>query len=179
MHSGLGTFVAPTWIIPENPVKAAYSGLGTIIAGNYRLPAKPFAPSGMGDIVDGIFYMPSNGVVEDLNARIAMAEALQKYPVGLSCGPSSCPCQMGFCGPTIAGMGDITADINKLMGQVTGSLGNWQTWAIIGAGVVGLVLLTGGGGSQRRAEMTAAKAEYRAKVASIRASRPRRYQKFI
>lgn len=179
MHSGLGTFVAPNYYIPmPNPVKAAYgaAGLGTIIAGNYRLPARPFAGGGMGDIVDGIYSMPDNGVVADLNARIAMAEALQKYPVGLSCGPATCPCQVGLCGP---GMGDLTADLNKLMGSVTGSLGNWQSWAIIGGGVLALVMLTGGGGSQRRAEMTAAKAQYKAKVASIRASRPRRYQQFV
>ena len=75
--------------------------------------------------------------------------------------------------------GDLTADLNKLMGSVTGSLGSWQNWAIIGAGVVALVMLTGGGGSQRRAEITAAKAQYKAKVASIRAARPRRYQQFV
>ena len=102
MHAGMGTFVAPSWYIPTpNPVRSAYgvAGLGDIVDGRYTLPSKPF---GMGDIVDGIYNMPPNAVVADLNARIALAEALQKYPVGLSCGPSQCPCQVGLCGP---GMG--------------------------------------------------------------------------
>lgn len=160
MHS-LGAFVAPTWCIPGNPVRATYN-----------------AYVGLGDIVDGLYSLPANPVVAELKAKIAMAEALQKYPVGMSCGPSQCPCLVGLCGP-VAGMGDITADVNRLLGQVTGSLGNWQTWAIVGAGVAALVMFTGGGGSQRRAEMTAARAQYKAKVAQIRASRPRRYQQFV
>jgi hypothetical protein len=175
MHS-LGFFVAPNYPIPmPNPVRAAYAaaGVGDIVDAHYTLPSNPF---GLGAIVDGIYSMPSNAVVDDLNARIAMAEALQKYPVGLSCGPATCPCQTGLCGP---GMGDLTADLSSLMGKVTGSLSGWQTWAVVGAGVAALVLLTGGGGSQRRAELTAARAQYKAKVASIRASRPRRYQKFV
>ena len=168
MHSdfhpapGVGMFLPATWTIPENPLKG-YLGIGM---GN------------LGDIVDGIYSLPSNPVVDELNARIALAAQLQKYPVGLSCGPATCPCQVGFCGGGV-GMGDLTTDFNTLLGKVTGSVSGWQTWALAGAGILALVMFTGGGGSQRSAELAAARAQYKSKVASIRASRPRRYQRFV
>jgi hypothetical protein len=65
------------------------------------------------------------------------------------------------------------------MAQVTAASGDWKTWAMVGAGVLALVMFTGGGGSQRRSEIAAARAQYKAKVASIKAARPRRYQKFV
>lgn len=164
---GVGMFLPPTWTIPENPLKG-YLGIGM---------------GSMGEIVTGLYTLPSNPIVDELNAKIALAAQLQKYPVGLSCGPATCPCQVGLCGPTSAGMGgltdDLTSSLNSLMSSVTGSMGNWQTWAMVGAGILALVMFTGGGGSQRSAELAAAKAQYKSKVAGIRAARPRRYQKFV
>jgi hypothetical protein len=136
---------------------------------------------GLGDIVDGIFYYPDNGVIPELLAKEKAAEYLTKNPngpVGLSCGPassiSSCPCQVGLCG--MAGLGGTLDDV---LGSVTASMGDWKTWAMVGAGVVALVMFTGGGGTQRSAELAAARAQYKSKVASIRAARPRRYQKYV
>jgi len=152
--NGMGIFIPANWTIPENPISAAF---------------------GLGEIVDGIYNLPANPIVGELNAKIALAEQLQKYPVGLSCGPSTCPCQVGLCG--ISGLGVGTVD--DILNKVTGGMGDWKTWAIVGGGVLALVMLTGGGGTQRRSELSAAKAQYKAKVAQIRASRPRRYQKLI
>lgn len=138
------------------------------------LSLHPAPGGGMSAIVEGVYSLPPNLVVDELNAKIALAEELAKNPVGLSCGPSSCPCQVGLCG-----LGSLDGTLDDMLKTVTGGLTNWKTLAIAGAGVAALILFTGGGGSQRRAELTAARAQYTAKVASIRASRPRRYQKYL
>lgn len=146
---GLGVFLPAHWTLPQNPLEMR-AGLC-----NY----------GIGAIVEGFPVLPENPIVVELLGKEKMAEALQKNPlgpVGLSCGP------VGLCGM-----------VDDVMNSVTTSMGDWKTWAIVGAGVLGLVMLTGGGGSQRRAELTAARAQYKSKVATIRASRPRRYQKFV
>ncbi len=148
---GIGKFMPAVWSIPENPIMRAY---------------------GLGQIVDGIYTLPQNPIVMEILAKRKMAEELQKNPlgpVGLSCGPSTCACQVGLCG--------LGVTVDEVLKDVTS--GGWQTWAIAGAGVLALVLLTGGGGSQRRSEIAAARAQYKAKVASIKAARPRRYQKFV
>jgi hypothetical protein len=150
---GIGVFMPALWTIPENPIMRAY---------------------GLGDIVDGLYSLPENPIVLEIIAKRKMAEELQKNPlgpVGLSCGPSTCPCQVGLCG--------VSGTVDELMAQVTSSMGDWKTWAMVGAGVLALVMFTGGGGSQRRSEIAAARAQYKAKVASIKAARPRRYQKFV
>lgn len=150
---GIGVFMPAVWSIPENPIMRAY---------------------GLGDIVSGLYTLPENPIVLEIVAKQKMAEELQKNPngpVGLSCGPSTCPCQVGLCG--------VSGTVDDLMSQVTTSMGDWKTWAMVGAGVVALVMVTGGGGSQRRSELAAARAQYKSKVASIRAARPRRYQKFV
>ncbi len=152
--TGMGVFVPASWPIPQNPI---WPGLG------------------LGDIVDGLYTLPQNPIVQELNAKIALAEELQKNPVGMSCGPSTCPCSAGFCG----GLSGLGGSVDDLLSGVTSSLGDWKTWAIVAAGVGALVLFTGGGGSQRRSEIAAARAEYKAKVARIKAARPRRYQKFV
>jgi hypothetical protein len=129
-------------------------------------------------------------------------------PVGLSCGPSSsisaCPCRVGLCGVSgiltccgdnpcpceggscggnlvtgLHGLGGLNGSLDDVLNSVTSSMGSWQTWAMVGAGVLALVMFTGGGGTQRSAELAAARAQYKSKVASIRASRPRRYQKYV
>ena len=163
----------------------------------------------MDAIVTGIFKSNDNGVVADILARRALLEAATKNPlgpVGLACGCSSeppkddlcglgiidcgvpgipCPCERGIgtCGGNqvtgLLGLAGLNGTVDDLLGSVTSSMGNWTTWAMVGAGVLALVMLTGGGGSQRRAELTAARAQYASKVASIRASRPRRYQKYV
>jgi len=154
--SNLGVFMPAVWTIPENPLDM---GPG---------------PCGMGAIVNGIYRACGNGVVAELKAKQATAAAIQANPngpVGLACGPSSCACQVGLCG--------LDGTLDDVLSSVTGSMGNWQTWAMVGAGVLALVMFTGGGGSQRSAELAAARAQYKSKVASIRASRPRRYQKYV
>lgn len=153
MHS-LGTFVQATWPIPQNPIREA----------------------GFGDIVEDIYFAPGNGLVEDIIAKAELAEELKRNPVGLSgCGPSTCPCQVGFCGP---GMGALGSTLDDVLSSVTSA--KWTTWLPIAAGgILALYLFTGGGGSQRRAELAAARAQYKSKVASIKAERPRRYQRFV
>jgi hypothetical protein len=163
----------------------------------------------MNAIVTGIFRATDNGLVADLLAKKALIEAVEKNPlgpVGLSCGGSSCsadealcglgiidcgvpgipcPCQRNnsTCGGNLVtglkGLSGLNGTVDDLLGSVTSSMGDWKTWALVGGGILALVMLTGGGGSQRRAELAAAKAQYRSKVATIRASRPRRYQKYV
>jgi hypothetical protein len=152
--TGLGVFTPASWPIPQNP----------ILAGR-----------GLGELVDGLYTLPQNPIVQELKAKIALTEELQKNPVGMSCGPTSCPCAVGLCG----GLSGLGGGVDDLLSSVTSSMGDWKTWAIVAAGVGALILLTGGGGSQRRSEIAAARAEYKAKVARIKAARPRRYQKFV
>jgi hypothetical protein len=186
--SGLGVFLPAHWTIPQNPL-GLRSGL---------------CKCGVGAIVEGFPLLPENPIVLDILAKQKLAEALEKNPlgpVGLACGPASCqvglcgmgvfdcgtpdpcPCELGSCGGNLVtglhGLGDLNGTLDDLLGSVTSSMSDWKTWAMVGAGVVALVMLTGGGGSQRRAEITAARAQYKAKVAGIRASRPRRYQKYV
>jgi hypothetical protein len=105
----------------------------------------------------------------------------------LDCGATNlpCPCEGGggSCGGStvtgLHGLGDLNGTLDDILGSVTSSMGDWKTWAIVAAGVGALVLFTGGGGSQRKAELAAARAQYKSKVATIRASRPRRYQKYV
>ncbi len=155
---GMGVFVPATWTIPENPVRVAAraEGLGQLVAGIYSMPQNPI-------------------VLEILAKQKLMAKQAEEGPVGLSCGTPYCGCG-GDCGCRV-GLTGLGASVDEVLKDVTS--GGWQTWALAAAGVVALVMLTGGGGAQRRAEITAAKAEYRAKVAAIKAERPRRYQKFV
>ena len=181
---GLGIFLPAHWTVPQNPLKI---------------------PFGLGAIVTGIYKMTDNGVVAEILEKRAAAEALEKNPngpVGLSCG-SACSCQVGLCGLGIIdcgapnpcpceagscrgnlvtglhGLGNLNGTLDDMLGSLTGAMGDWKTWAMVAAGVGALVLFTGGGGSQRSAELAAARAQYKSKVASIRASRPRRYQKYV
>jgi hypothetical protein len=176
----LGVFMPAHWTVPQNPFAAAF---------------------GLGRIVDGIYQMTDNGVVAEILAKRKAAEYLTKNPlgpVGLSCGsrkcscdvglcglgifncgtPDPCPCETGSCGGNlVTGLHGLGTTLDDVMTSVTS--GGWQTWAMVGAGVLALVMFTGGGGSQRSAELAAARAQYKSKVASIRASRPRRYQKYV
>jgi hypothetical protein len=185
-------------------------GLGYFMPAYWTLPQNPLYPScGLGDIVDGIYYAPDNGVVPELLAKKKAAEYLTENPlgpVGLSCGPassiSSCPCHVGLCGGVgildcggeypcpcegsscggnlvtgLHGLGGLNGTLDDVLSSVTS--GGWTTWAMVGAGVLALVMFTGGGGSQRSAELAAAKAQYKAKVAGIKVARPRRYQKYV
>jgi hypothetical protein len=180
----MGVFLPANWTVPQNPLESAF---------------------GLGAIVTGIYKMTDNGVVAEILAKQKAAEYLTKNPngpVGLSCGsPCSCevepcglgiidcggsnpcPCESGSCGGSLVtglhGLGGLNGTLDDILGSVTGSMGNWQTWAMVAAGVAALVMFTGGGGSQRSAELSAARAQYKSKVASIRASRPRRYQKYV
>ncbi len=142
MHS-LGAFIPAIFSIPENLVRAAM---------------------GLQAIVNGIYYAPGNGVIEDILARRAMAAELAKNPVGLSgCGPSTCPCQVGLCGPGLAGLGGTLDDV---LNSVTS--GSWGTYAVIGGATVLALLMFSGGGSTRR-DLRASRAEYKAGVAKARA----------
>jgi hypothetical protein len=156
--SGLGVFLPAYWNIPQNPL-ALGPGLGQILD----------AP--------GIFLYPDNGVIPEILAKQKAAEYLTlnpNGPVGLSCGMGNCG-----CGATDCGMGSLGGTLDDILGSVTGAMGNWTTWAMVGAGVLALVMFTGGGGSQRSAELASARATYKAKVAGIKAARPRRYQKYV
>jgi hypothetical protein len=157
-RQGLAIFVPAVWTIPENPIKQAMEG------------------ARLGDIVSGLYSLPENPIVAEILAKQKLLEEASKEPpVGLSqCGIGGCPCQIGLCGGLGGGLG---LSVDEVLKNVTS--GGWQTWAVAGVGILALVLLTGGGGSQRRSEISAAKAEYRAKVARIKAERPRRYQKFV
>ena len=191
--AGLGVFMPAYWTLPQNPLDMG---------------------CGLGDIVDGIYSAPDNGVVAEILSKRKAAEYLTKNPlgpVGLSCGPSSsisaCPCHVGLCGGVgildccgdhpcpceggscggntvtgllgLRGLGGcgLGSTLDDVLSSVTS--GSWTTWAMVGVGVLALVMFTGGGGSQRSAELAAAKAQYRAKVAGIRVARPRRYQKYV
>lgn len=156
--TGLGIFLPAHWTVPQNPLEAnALRGLGIFLPANYTLPQNPL---GMGAIVEGFPLLPENPIVLEIRAKEKMAEALQKNPngpVGLSCGPATCPCQVGLCG--------LDGTLDDILGSVTNS--GWQTWAIAGLAVVAAgYLLTGG---QRRSELSSARAEYKSKVASARA----------
>ncbi len=165
-YPGLGLFLPAHWTLPQNPLLYPTAGLCNLGDG-----------CGLGDIVTGIYRMTDNGVVPEIMAKRARLEYLEKNPlgpVGLSgCGPSACPCELGYCGTGLNGVMD------DVMSSVTGMAANWQTWALAGVGILALVMLTGGGGSQRSAELAAARAQYKSKVASIKAARPRRYQKYV
>lgn len=154
---GMGVFVPATWTIPENPLKVATRA------------------SSLGQLVAGIYSMPQNPIVLEILAKQKLLDKqVEEGPVGLSCGTPYCGCG-GGCEVGLTGLSATSVD--EVLQQVTS--GGWQTWALAAAGIVALVMLTGGGGSQRRAEITAARAEYKAKVAAIKAERPRRYQKFV
>lgn len=195
---GIGRFMNAYWSLPENPFYPQRRGLCNLGDG-----------CGLGAIVTGIYRMTNNGVVPEILARKAALEEAARHPlgpVGLSCGgncggdcgcevglnglgimdcgsPIPCPCKTGSCGGNLVtglqGLGNLNGTLDDALASITGAAGNWQTWAIAGVGVLALVMLTGGGGSQRRSELTAAKAAYTAKVAKIKASRPRRYQKYV
>ena len=154
---GLGLMLPAYWTLPQNPLATPLATLARSL--------------GVGAIISGLdFAGPDNGVIPEILAKQKAAEYLTRNPngpVGLSsCGQPGYPC----------GMGNVLDDV---LGSVTSSMGNWQTWAMVGAGVLALVMFTGGGGAQRSSELAAAKAQYKAKVASIRAARPRRYQKYV
>jgi hypothetical protein len=155
----MGVFMPAHWTVPQNPI-TGWPSLAAIVAG-----------------LD--FSYPSNGVVAEIQAKQKVAEELTKNPngpVGLSCGPTACPCSLGYCGSEI-GMSGLGSTLDDVLSGVTS--GGWQTWAIAGAAVLALVMLTGGGGAQRSSELAAAKAKYKSEVARIRAARPRRYQKYV
>ena len=148
---GLAVFVPAHWTLPQNPLK------------------RVMGSRSLGEIVAGITTLPENPIVAEILAEQKMAEeASKRPPVGFS-GCGCAPCEVG-----LTGLGSSVDDILK---DVTS--GGWQTWAIGAAVLMGLILFTGGGGAQRKSELAAARAQYKAKVAQIRASRPRRYQKFV
>lgn len=141
------------WSIPENPIRRAF---------------------GLSNIVSGISTWVPNPIVLEILAKQKLTEAIQENPlgpVGLGCGPPARACEVGLCG--------LDGAVDDVLKSVTSSMGDWKTWAVVGVGIVGLVLFTGGGGAQRRSEIAAARAQYKAQVATIRAARPRRYQKFV
>jgi hypothetical protein len=148
---GLAVFVPAHWTLPQNPLK------------------RVMRAGSLGEIVAGITTLPENPIVAEILAEQKMAaEASKRPPVGFS-GCGCAPCEVG-----LTGLGSSVDDILK---DVTS--GGWQTWALALAGIGALILFTGGGGAQRHSELAAARAQYKAKVAQIRASRPRRYQKFV
>ena len=164
---GIGKFVPAHWTIPEN----YFAGVGTLVAATHRIPENYFRPA-LGTLIDNYRMWPSvpNPIVTEIEAKIAaLIQKSQEPPVGLSCGIGDCPCEVGLCG--------MAGPVDDVLQSVTS--GGWQTWALVAAGVGALILFTGGGGSQRRSEISAAKAQYRAKVARIKAERPRRYQRFV
>lgn len=170
---GMGIFLPAHWTLPQNPLLEPPVGLCNLGDGC----GCGLSDCGLGAIVTGIYQMTDNGVVPEILAKRAKLEYLEKNPLGpvgmAGCGPSTCPCELGYCGTGLNGVMD------DIMASVTGMAADWKTWAIVGGGVLALVMLTGGGGSQRRAELAAAKSRYKASVARIKADRPRRYQKYV
>jgi hypothetical protein len=174
-------FLPAEWTVPQNPFTFEGCGLGGIVSGlDFSAPVNPVIAAQDWTPISGVpldYSYPSNGVVEEIQAKQALALELTKNPngpVGLSCGCSGNP-------GCVRGLGDLSTSLDSLLNSVTSSFssGSWQTWAMAGAAVVALVMFTGGGGAQRHSEIAAAKAKYRADVARIKAERPRRYQKFV
>jgi hypothetical protein len=139
--NGMGRFMPAVWSIPENPIQAAY---------------------GLGFIVDGLYTLPQNPIVADILAKRKMAEEIQKNPVGLSCGISTCPCDVGLCG--------VSGTVDDLMAKVTSAMpGGWQNWAVFGGGALLLLMIMMSPGGRRRSEMAVIRSEYKSKVASAKA----------
>jgi len=164
---GIGKFVPAHWTIPEN----YFSGMGALMAATHRIPENYFRP-GLGTLIDNYRMWPSspNPIVTEIQAKVAaLVQKSQAPPAGLSCGIGNCPCEVGLCG--------LGSQVDDVLASVTS--GGWQTWALVAAGIGAFVLFTGGGGSQRKSEIAAAKAKYRSDVARIKAARPRRYQRFV
>lgn len=161
---GVGKFVPAHWTIPEN----YFAGIGTLVAATHRIPESYLRP-GLGTLINNYRMWPSapNPIVTEIEAKLAaLIQKSQEPPVGLSCGIGDCPCEVGLCG--------MSGPVDDVLPS-----GGWQTWALAAAGIGALILFTGGGGAQRRSEITAAKAKYRSDVARIKAQRPRRYQRFV
>lgn len=199
--TGVGRFMDAYWTLPENPLFPRRRGLcnlgdgcglGDIVTGIYRMVDNGVVPE----------ILAKKAALEEAARHPLGPVGLSGCgcgssdcgcEVGLGCGrglgiidcgsPIPCPCKTGSCGGNLVtglkGLGGVNGVLDDVMGAVTGAAGNWTTWAMVGAGVLALVMFTGGGGSQRSAELSSARATYKAKVAKIKASRPRRYQKYV
>jgi hypothetical protein len=180
------------WTLPQNPLDM-HLGLGDIVDGIYQMTDNGVVAEILAKQKAAEYLTKNpNGPVGLSCGSPSPASSISRCPckVGLcgvgilDCGGEHpCPCEGGSCGGNLVtglhGLGGLNGTLDDVLGSVTSSMGDWKTWAMVGAGVVALVMFTGGGGSQRSAELAAARAQYKSKVASIRASRPRRYQKYV
>lgn len=148
-------------MITVHPAPSTYrEGMGIFVPAVWAVPENPieraWRADGLGRIVTGIYSYPQNQLVLDILAKAKLAEKEKGGDTSLS------------------GLGMTVDDVLK---SVTS--GGWQTWALAGAAILALILFTGGGSVERHSELAAARAEYKAKVAHIKAARPRRYQRFV
>jgi hypothetical protein len=123
----------------------------------FPLPDNPilrvFSPqtlAGMGDFVPASFPLPDNPILR---------------ATGLcGCG-APCGCSEGLCSCG-RGMGDIGTSLSKMWSNVT--TGGYSNYLLLGGAALVALMLLGGEGRQRRSELAAARAEYKAKVAAAK-----------
>lgn len=156
---GLGELLPGWFVVPQNPLELATRGIR-------RIPT-------IGEIVPATFPVPQNPLVRALS----LGASPKCLCVGIGCGDG---CLSRYSGMT--GLPEIWEQVKTTAtgawGSVTGMLGgaNWTTYALAGGGVLLLWMLISRGGGYRR-EAGAARREYRARVAGLKAKYGRRYRR--
>lgn len=140
---GLGELLPGFFVVPQNPITAARQGVGYIPR--------------MGELLPASFTVPQNPIVKNFHSNMG---GLGGCPTG-NCG--------GFTGALAGpvGMGELDmSDFNP---------SNWtmNTWMIAGGVAILLILMSRPGGSEYKAAMSQARADYNKQVAGIR----RRYKR--
>jgi hypothetical protein len=148
---GLGDLLPGFFVVPQNPIMAAEQAA----VGN---PVQTTRVPQMGELVRASFTVPQNPL---LNALATVGR-----PPGMA--GLACP----YCDDAVAlnGLGEFS------LGGAFGSLTqNWQTWAMVGGGLLLVMLLMGRGNkSAYKSELSAAKADYYKRVQGAKTKYARR-----
>ena len=148
---GLGDLLPGFFVVPQNPIMAAEQSAAGQPVQATRVPQ-------MGELVRASFTVPQNPL---LNALATVGR-----PPGMA--GLACP----YCDDNVAlsGLGDFS-----LEGAMSGFASNWQTWAMVGGGLLLVLFLSGRGNkSAYKSEVAAAKADYYKRVQGAKTKYSRR-----
>jgi hypothetical protein len=153
----MGDLLPGYFVVPNNPITSAAGGPGATGIGRV---------AHVGELMPASFVVPENPLMNAL-VTVGRGPASQKSLSGLGGG---CGCTGLGCGcgdrMSLSGLGEFNMD------SVTQNLNpaNWSatTMAMVGGGVLLLILMMRPGGSEYKAAVTRAKADYQSTIASIR-----------
>jgi len=148
---GLGDLLPGFFVVPQNPILAAEQAQAGQPLTTRRIPQ-------MGELVRASFVVPQNPLINAL-ATVGKPAGVS----GLSCG--ACDDTV-----TLSGLGEFS------LGEIGSSIAaNWQTYAMIGGGLLLVMFLMGRGNkSAYRSELAAAKSDYYKRVGAAKSKYARR-----